>query len=108
MSITNEDLSFPTEAPMFCKKEGNCKRIWQTNTTACTMALYCEKKYHPQGRPSSFCVYLFSCGAIVCSHIEVLPTDTLSVTLKKASAVIMPKLMRLVTDESKNPRCIWH
>jgi hypothetical protein len=108
MSIDNEDLSFPPEAPLFCRKQGNCKRVWQTNTPACTMALYCEKKYHSTEKPTQFCIYLFSCGAIVCAHVEVSPSDTLKVTLSKASAVIMPKLMKVVSDESKAPGCVWH
>lgn len=100
-------MKFPPANPELCGLQ-NCKCFWQGNTPSFTLALYCENKSLPKDQSYTACAYMFSCGRVVHGTIEILPTDQLSTTVRKAAHSLYPMMVNLTHNESKADGTVWH
>lgn len=99
-------LMLPESNPLNCAS-GACKCLWQGNTHAFTLAIYCEPREYSGHAATTMCAYMSSCGVIVRDSVPVEPTDTLKDTIRKASHQLFPKLVNFAYAESKTDGIIW-
>lgn len=90
------DIKFADSCPPRCTRQ--CRRIHEYHNKAISVALY-SPPVKDMTLTHKICVYGFSCGEEIYSHVMVEPTEKLSETLARAVFDLLPKLTNMAQKE---------